>query len=126
MSGAAGYAKRWLPFLVYLGAIFWVSHQTRLPAGVGRWDKLLHAVEYAAAAALAIRAIHGSLRDVPAGIVASGAALAIVYGLLDELHQSFVPGRSSTWGDALADAVGATLAAVAVLAFDRWRRRGTL
>ncbi len=33
--------------------------------------------------------------------------VAIGYGLLDEFHQSFVPGRSSTLADVGLDAMGA-------------------
>ncbi|MEZ4273606.1 MAG: VanZ family protein [Myxococcota bacterium] len=33
--------------------------------------------------------------------------ITILYGLVDEFHQSFVPGRSPDLLDALADAAGA-------------------
>lgn len=53
--------------------------------------------------------------------------LAIAYGVVDELHQSYVPGRVCSFGDLLSDASGATFAVVAVLASLRddrrlWRR----
>lgn len=41
--------------------------------------------------------------------------LAGAYGVVDELHQAFVPGRVSSFGDLLADASGAALAVVAIL-----------
>jgi len=33
-------------------------------------------------------------------------SLGIIYGILDEFHQSFVPGRSATFGDLYADIAG--------------------
>jgi len=38
------------------------------------------------------------------------ATLAVAYGVTDEWHQRFVPGRSATLGDLAADAVGAVVA----------------
>ena len=44
----------------------------------------------------------------------------VLYGLADEWHQSFVPGRTATAGDLLADVVGVALGyGVVVL----WHRR---
>jgi len=51
-------------------------------------------------------------------------ALGTAWGLVDELHQAFVPGRSTDALDLLADAVGA---AIAVSGFEIARRgRGRL
>jgi hypothetical protein len=51
--------------------------------------------------------------------LAAAAAIAVAYGVLDEVHQTFVPGRYGSLADALLDGLGA-LAAVAWVA---WRRR---
>jgi VanZ family protein len=40
---------------------------------------------------------------------------ATLYGLTDEWHQSFVPGRSAAVADALADMVGAIVGSAAWL-----------
>lgn len=50
----------------------------------------------------------------------------LLYGVSDEFHQSFVPGRTATAIDLVADVLGATLAVTLWLAFDRIRkhRRG--
>lgn len=37
-------------------------------------------------------------------------SLAVLYGLSDELHQSFVPGRKEDWRDIVTDAAGAAVA----------------
>jgi VanZ family protein len=55
--------------------------------------------------------------------VAVGTWLAVVaYGVSDELHQAFVPGRSADVADVLADAVGGALGVLAAL----WMRAGFL
>ena len=38
--------------------------------------------------------------------------LGIIYGISDEFHQSFVPGRSSSVHDLLADGIGVTIAQI--------------
>ncbi|MBF0627225.1 MAG: VanZ family protein [Magnetococcales bacterium] len=50
---------------------------------------------------------------------------AVVYGVTDEWHQLFVPGRYGDLFDLLADAVGAALA-IAMLEFLRTRRGSRL
>ncbi|WP_196214039.1 VanZ family protein [Methanolobus vulcani] len=38
--------------------------------------------------------------------------LGVIYGITDEFHQSFVPGRSSSVYDLLADGIGVTIAQI--------------
>jgi VanZ family protein len=49
-------------------------------------------------------------------------ALVTAYGMTDELHQSFVPGREASVSDVLADAFGGFLAAMFLF---WWRDRNT-
>jgi VanZ family protein len=63
-------------------------------------DKVIHAGAYAVLAALATLAT---------GNPVVGASLAVLYGVTDEVHQSFVPGRFPSVGDLVADAIGAAL-----------------
>ena len=47
--------------------------------------------------------------------------LGIALGLMDEFHQSFVPGRDPALGDVIADATGVMLGyALFVIIFARW------
>jgi VanZ family protein len=99
----------WLPPIVYLGAIFWVSSQSApifsapsLPGG----DKVLHFAAYAILAALLCRAFAGSGLSLPAAL-ALAIITASLYGASDELHQSFVPHRMADAADWLADTLGA-------------------
>jgi VanZ family protein len=47
--------------------------------------------------------------------------MAVAWGVFDEAHQSFVPGRTADILDLLADATGAALAAVACVTATRAR-----
>ena len=52
--------------------------------------------------------IAGLLVWIPIGVT----LLVALFGLLDEYHQSFVPGRNPALGDALADLAGGLLGAL--------------
>ncbi|MGH6609590.1 MAG: VanZ family protein [Burkholderiaceae bacterium] len=77
-------------------------------AGFG-WDKLNHALAFTA---LGFSAYLGypSARDTR---VVRLCLLLIAFGALIEVLQHYVPGRSSEWGDLLADSIGAVGGAVA-------------
>jgi VanZ family protein len=104
----------WLPPLVYLALIFHFSSQSDpLPEVTARiWDKLLHAIEYAGLAALLGRAFLGEGLG-PATAFAAAALLAAAYGATDEYHQLFVPLRTADVQDWIADAIGASVGALA-------------
>ncbi len=108
----------WGPVVAYAGLIFFMSSLSASdlgPSEIWRFDKLIHTVEYAVLGALACRALLLGPRlsarwAVPVAIVA-----AFLYGLSDEWHQSFVPGRDSSGWDALADLTGAILGSMTYL-----------
>jgi VanZ family protein len=116
-------AYLWLPAVVYMMAIFYLSSQPDpLPAlTTSVWDKALHTIEYAGLGVLFCRALTGeglSLRP--------AAALAIVlvsgYGASDEWHQLYVPLRNSSVRDWMADTLGSAVgAACYVSALAVWR-----
>jgi hypothetical protein len=95
---------------LYLGlALGWMGvlwYFSSLPAtGVGLphpWDKGAHLLAYALLGFLLGRGLGGLY---PAFF------LAALYGLVDEWHQSFVPGREAFGLDLLADSLGAYLGA---------------
>ena len=104
----------WLPVVVYCAAIF---IQSSLPTTrhLPQWpylDKMLHAAAYALLGFLFFRALSG-------GRLAGNRNLTLIlsiiltglYGLSDEIHQSFVPGRAAEAADALADLAGGFLGA---------------
>lgn len=92
---------RLYPVLAALWAatIFTVSSQPGGAVGLpSPWDKLAHMLTYAILAWLLRKSGPSPL---------GATALAILYGLSDEWHQSFVPGRFCDATDLLADSAGA-------------------
>ena len=83
-------------------------------------DKLIHLAAYAVMGFLACRAL-ATLPRMPGTLVLfiAGFLFATLFGLSDEWHQSFVPGRSAEGWDLAADALGALLGAL----IHSWRRR---
>lgn len=114
----------WGPFLGALGVIFWLSSMSHVPGTEYVWDKLLHACGYAGLGLLAMRAFHGGIERPKWAPTLSAAAAVVLWGISDEIHQSFVPGRDASVGDVLADAVG-FLIAVALVSLWTWRAGGT-
>jgi VanZ family protein len=105
--------RLWGPVALYAAVIFYTSSQSdiALPEAIG--DQAIHPVEYTVLGILIVRALAGGL---PARITLStallGVALTFAYGLTDEFHQMFVPGRFADWRDLVADAIGGAIAAV--------------
>ncbi|MBX7114418.1 MAG: VanZ family protein [Myxococcaceae bacterium] len=104
--------------VLYTATIFVLSSRSNvpLPRSVWRFDKLLHAIEYAGLAMLSWRALRLEGFRQAARWAVLGSS---VFGLSDELHQLFTPGRSAEALDWVADTVGA-LAGVGLLVW--WRR----
>ena len=107
--------RAWLAPALYMALIFALSSvPLQLPQipMLRFQDKLLHALEYSLLGWLCARASRttwpgaGSLR-----ISVFAVFVAALFGLSDELHQSFVPGRSADIFDVLADFVGSALGA---------------
>ena len=107
-------ASLWLPPLVYMAVIFYLSSQSDpVPVITARvWDKILHAVEYAGLAVLLGRALLGEGLGALTAFAAA-ALLAAAYGATDEYHQLFVPLRTGDFHDWMVDAAGACLGAMA-------------
>ena len=80
-------------------------------------DKVEHGIAYAAGGALAVAALGASRRMPPwaCAVLFCGA-----WGISDEVHQSFVPGRESSAADVAADVAGASAGAIGAAA---WLRR---
>ena len=104
----------WTPVLAYMGFIFYVSSLSQAPLPRDVSDKMAHTLGYSVLGALALRAVAGSAGlPIRAWHTAAAVALAVAYGITDEYHQSFVPGRDADVHDVYADAIGATLGTAA-------------
>ena len=106
-----------------MGLIFFLSAQPSLPRAPEPWvDVALkkggHALGYGILALLYLRALRGNGKASD-GMRMVSLGLALAYGITDEFHQAFVPGRNPSALDVLVDGAGATLA----LALGRWRSR---
>ena len=114
--------RRWLPLIIWIVMIFGLSSipgfspddvgLVRLPAG---FDKIVHFFEYAVFAMLYYRGLsYGGVRirwSIVIIVIMSGIAVAA----LDEMYQSYIPRRDSSFFDLVMDSAGVvagTLAAV--------------
>jgi VanZ family protein len=110
--------------ILYLAAISILSHQPALRPPGDLPDWLMHLIEYGGLGVLVARVVVAPPAGLKVSRVVWGAAVCAAFGVLDEFHQSFVPGRTADIRDVAADAAGATLALTAwALVSARWGRR---
>jgi VanZ family protein len=114
-----------VPMIVIMGIIFFLSHQPGdsfyIPPIPGL-DKIAHMAIYALLAAAVLYALYPLLTDKKKVRVSLlTISICILYGIGDEFHQSFVPGRFVSFADIAADAMGAVAVCVAWFI---WRRKG--
>jgi VanZ family protein len=116
-----------LPAFVLAAGIWYLSSQPTLPQPKGLWgfDKFQHFLVYfALSAAITLWFSREKWRRRGFRLPAFTAALGSLYGLIDEIHQYFVPNRKCDAGDWFSDTLGALAAAMTVkLVFGR--RNGT-
>ena len=98
--------------IAWAGLIFYLSSQPGIdtPLLFPGQDKLFHLIAYAVLGFF----VMGSVRPSASGHhtrqqIWLVVLLVMFYGISDEIHQYFVPGRSSEVLDALADALGGLL-----------------
>ncbi len=115
--------------VAWAGLLYWESSKANpfpfLPESILSQDKLLHLGAYAVLGALVAGALAGRLGAARA--IGLAALIAAAYGVTDEWHQSYVPGRDADPADWAADAVGAIAgASAAVLALRRLGARASI
>ncbi|MBI5327813.1 MAG: VanZ family protein [Deltaproteobacteria bacterium] len=99
----------WLPAAAYMAFIYYLSSVSYddLPVpDVWNIDKVIHLLEYAFLAVLWARAINATKKDYR-GFTIAAFLITFVYGISDEIHQFFVPGRFFDPFDIAADGLGA-------------------
>ena len=96
--------------ILYCTLIYWLSDQPSLPTPMlfPHQDKLFHTGAYFVLAAFVLRAFRHIIVSLPM-LMISSLVFSSLYGLSDEWHQSFVPGRMSDIADWVADTAGAVL-----------------
>ncbi len=107
--------NKWIPVALFAALLYYLSDQPSLPVpGFFLSDKLCHFSFYAVFGFLVARAYGRRYLFV--------AFLgALIYGLADEFHQSFVPGRSAEAFDVVADAVGGFAGGLFFIRVKKWR-----
>ena len=108
-----------------MAALFYVQSLSNLPSPPGNLtDKHEHFFFYGILAALALRALaNGEWRGISLRTVVGAIVISSLYGVSDEFHQRFVPGRNYEVLDMVADAIGSTAAAGLLWAWSIIRRR---
>ena len=117
---------RW-PFVAgWCALIFALSsipNQLEGPPSAIPYDTIAHAVEFGVLGFLLAWVIWRSGGRRAGRAVALAVALSVAYGVTDELHQAFVPGRDVSLTDLVTDVVASFIGALAAMgvaaAFER-------
>jgi len=110
------FVKLYLPALAYMAAIFTLSSFHRVPLPyIDRLsvDKIYHIIEYGILGFLLMRLLTlEKFKIKTGGKILIVFAIGTVYGITDEIHQYFVPGRYFSYWDIAVDSIGSSLGAV--------------
>ncbi len=125
MTRKLSFLGYWLPLIVFCAMIFIVSSISGDELAKSPFqpsDKLAHLCEYGLLGVLFARAWFNT-RMIAASLYGLGASVvyALLFGVSDELHQLFVPGRSCSAWDLCADIIGGALGALLYLWW--WKRK---
>jgi VanZ family protein len=113
------------PAILIAGALWILSSQSILPKpkGIFGFDKFQHLLAYAVLSAAVCLWFSPEFRERRLVITLFFAALiSSVYGVIDEVHQYFVPGRDCDVWDWVADTLGAFIGAGSFLWIARTSR----
>ena len=101
---------RYLPALLWMSFIYYLSSQSTTGIGQTRTERFLilktfHLIEYGLLFCLLFFALRKKT---------SSAVVTYLYALSDELHQTFVPGREGKFVDTLIDLVGIVIGIIII------------
>jgi hypothetical protein len=138
---------RSVPAVMWMILIFFLSSRSTFPKPPGMMAELaaiaMHLFLYGTLGALILLAIYPRARDTgsgraPSGIdllsishetpislrhVGAAVFLSVLYGVTDEIHQSFIPGRNASVLDIVVNTVGATASCTTLYVLTRIRPR---
>ncbi len=123
--------RRWAPLFpaaAYYGAIFFLSSRSRFPSALSSFplsDKFIHGLIFAGFALVLLWGLRRVLPPNAAAAWIATAAIGLLGGILDEVHQIFVPLRRADPADVLADVIGIVAALVVAVWICRRRLRRT-
>ncbi len=115
-----GAVVSWIITLCYMGLIFFLSSRNDIdiPGLMIGFDKVLHTSAYMVLAFLSYISISKS--GIKKYIFITAFLFTSIYGITDEFHQSFVPGRDSSIGDLIADFSGALIGCICANFSKKW------
>ncbi|MFH1485619.1 MAG: VanZ family protein [Chloroflexota bacterium] len=111
--------SRWLPLLLWMGVIFFLSSQTSLPR-IGTpaiqfvLSKIAHLLEYVILAVLLLRVQESASGNLGKRAYLVAFLISLAYAASDEFHQSFVPYRRALAMDVGIDSLGAATGLVVI------------
>jgi VanZ family protein len=111
-----------IPALLFIAVIWILSSQSALPVpkGILGFDKFQHLLAYLVlAVSIALWFSPEQRRNRRLRSFFLIALISSLYGAIDEIHQSYTPGRDCNIWDWIADALGSVLGAAAALLADR-------
>jgi VanZ family protein len=112
-----------LLFALYWATLFVLTHvPVPVQSPVRHFDKVVHFLAYAGLGAGMVSVLPGAWRRSVTGLMLAIGA-ACLYGVVDEVIQGFVPGRTADVLDWCADAAGATVGATFAWTLARALRR---
>jgi VanZ family protein len=107
-----------------MAMIFGLSSLSTLPSPPGGLSYYhAHIAAYAGLAVLTARALGKGLRDITWRMALGAIVISSLYGVSDEYHQLYVPGRDFDALDLVADAAGSVMGASGAKAWSIIRRR---
>ncbi|MDI6844625.1 MAG: VanZ family protein [Candidatus Saccharicenans sp.] len=113
-----------LPAVVYCGLIFFLStRDLKLKLGLLFWDKGAHSLEFAGLGFLLALGFFNNFSELKFLRVYLTILTGLAIGVLDEIHQMFVPGRQCDWKDWLADALGLLAGLIAFWLIYDWKQK---
>jgi VanZ family protein len=117
-------ALHFLPAIFYMGLIFHLSGRPANPV-LQTWPiffgiKLVHLLEYGLLCALWLFAFHRGSPWSPRMLWMATWSIVVLWGISDEIHQSFIPDRTAKGMDVVADAIAATLMIGADFVYQRF------
>ena len=116
--------RLWLPVIAYMAMVFGFSSLSTPPQPPGILSYYhVHIILYTGLGALTTRAAAKGLRHVSLTAALVAIAISSLYGVTDEYHQLFVPGRMFDVLDMAADAFGSMVGAGATWAWSIINRR---
>lgn len=104
-------ALHWAPAALTMAVIWILSSMSNPPVDVSSLPFRDRGAHFLSFGSVAFWVAHGTMATVPRAhglrVVCFAVLAAALWGLLDEIHQSFVPGRSPDIVDLAADTLGA-------------------